>query len=282
MTVAVTDMVSDSGKGWTACLELEYELRQERTVLTRNRHSGPLVVQRPLYPEEDVCHTCILHPPGGVVGGDYLEIDILAKQNSRTLLTTPGATKFYRSKEKKAVQEQRIKVDDAAVLEWFPQDNILFPGADAEISTRVDLAPEAIFMGWEILCLGLPVNRKRFTSGRVQTIFSIHRSGIPLFVDRLRIEKEKDLDRAAGLRGFPVVATFIATHALDNMLQPLRSLASREEKALYGVTLLDDLLVVRYLGFSTFAAQALFTEIWRVLRPEITGREACAPRIWAT
>lgn len=282
MTKAVFDTLQEKDSGWTASLQLEYALRREQTVLSRNRHTGPLVVQRPLYPEGDVCHTCILHPPGGVVGGDFLEIDVLAKEDSRVLLTTPGATKFYRSNGKKSVQKQRITVSDGAMLEWLPQDNILFPGADTKISTRVDLAPDAGFMGWEILCLGLPVNGERFSSGTLQATFSIHRSGKPLFLDRQRIENENDLDRTAGLRGFPVTASFVATHASEDMLPPLRSLANREEKALYGVTLLDDLLVVRYLGFSTFAAQALFTEVWHILRPEITGREACAPRIWAT
>ena len=125
-------------EGWHASLHLEYILRNDRTVLARNRHHGPLVVQRPLYPEGGVCHTYILHPPSGVVGGDRLEINILAKQDTATLITTPGATKFYRSTGKKAIQEQNIRVDDGAILEWFPQDNILFPGANVETSTTVD------------------------------------------------------------------------------------------------------------------------------------------------
>ena len=268
--------------GWTARLELEYAARQERTVLVRNRHQGPLVVQRPLYPEGEVCHTCILHPPGGVVGGDRLEIDILAGEKTAALLTTPGATKFYRSAGKKAVQEQHLTVSNGALLEWFPQDNILFPGADAIISTRVDLASTAQFMGWEIHCLGLPVNKERFTSGRLQTNLAIYRDSSPLLLDRFRVAEEKDLDRCAGLRGFPVIATFIATSGKEDMLPPLRDLTPREKEALYGVTLVDDLLVARYLGHSTFAAHGLFTEIWTLLRPKIAGRCACAPRIWAT
>ena len=280
MSTVETDIAQN--KGWHAHLYLEYTLRDKRTVLSRNRHHGPLVVQRPLYPEGGVCHTCILHPPGGVVGGDRLEINILAKEDTATLITTPGATKFYRSAGNKAVQEQHIRVDDGAILEWFPQDNILFPGANAEINTRVDLAPTAQFIGWEILCLGMPVNGEVFNSGQLATSFIIHRHESPLFIDRLRVNSEKDLNRCAGLHGFPVTATFVATGCNPEMLDSLRNLAPHEQEALYGVTLMEELLVARYLGRSTFAAQALFTRIWKYLRPEIIKKDACPPRIWAT
>jgi len=270
-----------TGLGWTARLELEYAVRQQRTVLVRNRHEGPLVVQRPLYPEAEVCHTCLLHPPGGVVGGDRLEIDILAGKGTAILLTTPGATKFYRSAGSRAVQEQQLTVASGALLEWFPQDNIFFPGAEAELTTRVDLAPTGQFMGWEIHCLGLPVNNERFRSGSLQTRLAIYRAGRPLLLDRLRVAGEEELERCAGLRGFPVSATFIATGGKADMLSSLRELTAGQD-ALYGVTLVDEVLVARYLGHSTFAAHELFTAVWKLLRPQITGRCACVPRIWAT
>lgn len=273
---------STSDTGWTARLLLEYECKNSRTVLARNRHSGPLMVQRPLYPEGDVCHTYILHPPGGVVGGDQLEIDVLVRCGSATLLTTPGATKFYRSAGKEGVQLQRLVVEPNATLEWFPQENILFPGAQTRIATQIDLADTARFIGWEILSLGLPTNEQRFTTGQADTAFSLYRNDEPVFQDRLRVSGENDLDGLAGLRGFPVSATFVATGVTDGLLPALRQFSCQEAKALYGVTLLDDVLVARYLGFSTFAARYLFTEIWKQLRPEILNKEACVPRIWAT
>jgi urease accessory protein len=284
MNAAVSNPKPDQHRGWTGRLELEYEFLQKSTVLSRNRHKGPLVVQRPLYPEgKRVCHTCILHPPGGVVGGDRLEIDLKLKKNASVLLTTPGATKFYRSGGRFAVQEQQLSVEEGASLEWLPQDAIVFPGAEATISTRIDLAPGATFMGWEILCLGLPVNEKRFTEGRLQTRLSLYRNNKILFLDQLRVQGEQDLLRPSGLRGFPVTATFIITGAKDSMLTGVRELGPKEPDALVGATLLHkDLLLIRYLGHSTFAAQALFAEIWALLRPEILNLTACAPRIWAT
>jgi urease accessory protein len=274
----------DQKGGWTGRLELEYERFREDTVLCRNRHKGPLVVQRPLYPEgKGVCHTCILHPPGGVVGGDRLEIELTLKKDASALITTPGATKFYRSGGRFAVQEQHLKVAKGASLEWLPQDAIIFPGAEAAISTRIDLAAGASFMGWEILCLGLPVNGERFTQGRLQTSLSLSLDNRVLFLDRLRVCGEPDLIRPSGLRNYPVVATFIITNAKNDMLEAVRDIAPKETDALVGATLLhNDLLLIRYLGHSTFAAHALFAEIWTLLRPQIINKIAYAPRIWAT
>lgn len=269
-------------QGWIARLELEYGSGPGRTLLTRNHHQGPMVVQKPLYPEGTVCHTCLLHPPGGVVGGDRLEIEILAGKGSKALLTTPGATKFYRSQGAKAVQEHRLIVRDLAMLEWLPQDTIIFPGSNAVMDTRVDLAPSARFIGWKILCLGLPVNGKRFSEGYLQSMLAMYRDNVPIFFDRLKIEGEQDLDSVAGLRGFPVVANFIATCDQENMLPLLRDLMPQEPAALYGFTQVDGLIIARYLGYSTFAARALLIEAWKLLRPAVAGLDACIPRIWMT
>jgi urease accessory protein len=270
--------------GWTGHLQLEFERIQEKTVLSRNLHKGPLVVQRPLYPEgKKVCHTYILHPPAGIVGGDRLVIDATVKKDASVLLTTPGATKFYRSGGRLAKQKQHLKVATGATLEWFPQDTIIFPGADAVCETRIDLSAGATFMGWEILCLGLPVNKKHFTKGQLHTRLSLYRENTILFLDQLRVNNEQDLNRPTGLRGFPVTATFISTNGNSDMLKSIRKLDPEEQDAMFGVTLLhNELLIIRYLGSSTFAAHALFAKIWATIRPQIIHKNACAPRIWAT
>ncbi len=271
-----------TGQGWTARLELEYGRRDERTVLVRNHHRGPLVVQKPLYPEDEVCHTCLLHPPAGVVGGDILDIHVVAGKGSKALVTTPGATKFYRSQGKEAQQKQQLTVKEDAGLEWFPQDSILFPGSHARIQTRIDLADSARFIGWEVLCLGLPVNKQRLVSGSLQSVLTLYREGIPVILDRLMVQDERDLESCVGLRGFPVTATLVATCEQEQLLPLLRERQMQEPDSLYGVTLIDGFIVVRYLGYSTFAARALLTELWKILRPPVMGRAACLPRIWRT
>src|SRR3954471_15398906 len=94
---AVREHAPTSRAGWEASLDLEFATQGTRTFLARRASVGPLVVQRPFYPEGDVCHVYVVHPPGGVVGGDRLDLNIRARSGAHALITTPAATKFYRS-----------------------------------------------------------------------------------------------------------------------------------------------------------------------------------------
>ncbi|CAN0465315.1 unnamed protein product, partial [Phaeothamnion confervicola] len=142
---------------WRAELDLEFALRGARTRLTAQRHCGPLLVQRPFHPEAgDVCHAYLIHPPAGIVGGDELHLSVQVHSHAQVLLTTPAATRFYRSSALVSQLKQQFVVADHASLEWLPQENLLFDSARARIATSVHLAPHARFIGWEILCLGRP------------------------------------------------------------------------------------------------------------------------------
>ncbi|MBI5063291.1 MAG: urease accessory protein UreD [Desulfatitalea sp.] len=269
-------------QGWQANLALEFSSRQGLTILSGNRHTGPLRVQRPLYPEAQVCHACLLHPPGGVVGGDRLRLDVEVKSGAAALITTPGATKFYRSGGARAIQENRLCIESNAWLEWLPQESIVYPDADARIATRVNLAEGAGFMGWEIVCIGLPACGRPFADGWLETGFDLCEAGRPRFKDRLRVHGQEDLQRPAGLRGRTVSATFLTTGGRPEMLAPLREILQGDATRLTGITLMEDLLVARYLGDSSAEAKRLFQEIWTWLRPILSGRKACPPRIWET
>ncbi len=130
--------------GWQAELDLCFARRTGRTVLSHNRHRGPLQVQKALYPEgKDTCHIAILHPPGGVAAGDGLNIRASLNQQARALLTTPGATKWYRSEGSCASQQVHFSLGEDAVLEWLPRENIIFDGANISMQINVELARRA-------------------------------------------------------------------------------------------------------------------------------------------
>ena len=105
---------------WKADLSLGFSCRNRKSVLTEKHSDGPLVVQKPLYPEGDaVCHAIVVHPPGGIAGGDELHLKVKAGPESAALLTTPGAGKWYRSAGPWASQKLCFEVD--GVLEWLPR-----------------------------------------------------------------------------------------------------------------------------------------------------------------
>ena len=278
----------DAQLGWKAELNLGFEKAANKTVLAKRSQSGPLTVQRPFYPEGDVCHLYILHPPGGVVGGDELHINADLTKQASVLITTPGATKFYRNTGKLAHQIQTLKVADDCALEWFPQENIFFDQTHTHLSTRVELEKSARFMGWEINCYGRPASKELFENGKVMTRLEVYRDGAPIILDKLLIENSQALQSPVSMNSFPCFGTFIATQVTEELLEKARMSiaddvnAEKQNQQQIGMTLLDDLLVVRCLGQHAEQVSTTLKAVWSALRPEIMNRSVCLPRIWST
>lgn len=270
--------------GWQARLALHFTGTAKRTVLTGRRHCGPLQVQRPFYPESDgACHLYILHPPGGVVGGDGLTLEAELTANTRVLLTTPAAAKIYRSDGALARQTQILRVGADATLEWLPQETIVFEGARLRSLTRVELSGNAHFIGWEILCLGRPAAGETFGRGLCRTGFEIRRDGLPLYLEQGRYEGGSDLLEAAwGLQGFPVTASLVCASDASGLAERVRETVEPDPADRFTVSQLQGVLVCRYLGDSTERAGRLFRQVWSVLRPMVLNKPAVAPRIWST
>src|SRR5258706_43567 len=164
--------------GWRASLALEFDRREAKSVLAAPRHDGPLVVQKPFYPEgSGVCHAIIVHPPAGIAGGDDLDITLHARERAHALLTTPGAAKWYRTAG--AWARQRVAIDAAAgsSVEWLPQETIVFDGALADISWEARIAADARLISWEVICLGRSGSGERFERGRCRLSTRLWRGG---------------------------------------------------------------------------------------------------------
>jgi urease accessory protein len=262
------------GSTWHARLDLEFRKEGRRTVLGKRASEGPLVVQKPLYPEgEEVCHAIVVHPPGGIVGGDALSLQV--KAEGHALLTTPGAGKWYRSAGPWA--RQKLELDVRGTLEWLPRETIVYDGALAELETEVRVAPGARYVGWEIVCLGRTGSGERFSRGNFRIHTRILGDEKLLWLERGEIEGGGGLMRSpVGLAGRSVFGTLAA--AAPAFEAALVS-ACREHAS---VTVLPGLLIARYLGDSTEAAFERFTRVWSLLRPVVAGRAAARPRIWLT
>jgi urease accessory protein len=268
--------------GWSAKLRLCFAAKNERTVLVRKRQSGPLTVQRAFYPENGVCHIYLLHPPGGVVGGDQLQLNIGVGHHAHALITTPGASKFYRSAGALARQRQHVEIGPSGTLEWLPQETILFDGARADIGSRIDLYGNARFLGWEIYCLGRPSSGERFDHGDALLKLELFRDREPLLLEKLTLAGRATQQATAGLAGFAYSATLLATPADAAALALARGILSQYPALLAGATLLDEVLVLRCLGAKAETVKQAWLAVWAALRPPLLGCEPCAPRVWAT
>lgn len=291
--------MAQEARGWRARLALEFEPRDSRTRLTRRHHVGPLIVQRPFYPEASAaaaaftagtepCHVYIIHPPGGVASGDDLRIDIEVRAAAHALLTTPAAAKFYRRGSAGVARvEQALRVD-GGILEWLPQESIFYPDAAVELNTIVHLpgAPAtARFIGWEMACLGLPASAQELNLGALQLRLELWRGRAPLLLERLNIAQESIAPRW-GFGGHVAFGTALAYPAGAAELELALAAVAREggdcAQLLLACTLVDGVLICRATARRTDRLKQAFVNWWQALRPALLARKAVIPRIWST
>ncbi len=268
-----------SEPGWLAELQLGFSRCGDRTRLTQRMHRGPLTVQRPFYPEQDVCHVYVLHPPGGIVGGDRLQIDIDVGKKARALLTTPGAGKFYRSDFLHAHQVVTMQVEDQAVLEWLPQETIIYQGARVMSHVNLGLTNNAGFIGWEILAFGRPAAAEGFDHGEALLNWCITHNKKPLYIEKMLFDTAAYKARW-GLHTASVCGTMFVHPATGTHLQTIRDHIGHTPQR--GVTLLDNLLICRASADKTGVVRSFFENVRGLLREDIVHNRDYRPRIWAT
>ena len=266
---------------WHAELELAYARFGDCTRPVQRRHLGPLRVQKHLYAEgPEVCQHIIVHPPGGIAGGDRLNISARVEADAWAQITSPGAAKWYRAAGP-AYQQLDLKVAAGATLEWLPQETIVYSAAQAELTTSIELEGDARLFYWDVVALGRPASGERFDLGHFQAHLDIRRDGRLLWHERQRITGGDGLlESPIGLDGHPVFATLLVSGEIDaELLERCRSLGHAVRGDL---TQLPGLLVARCLASEALLARAWLIDLWRLLRPALLGREAVSPRIWST
>lgn len=269
---------------WHAHLTLQFCRREARTLLVRRSHEGPLVVQKPLYPEGDgVCHCIVIHPPGGIAGGDSLQLDVAVEPHAFVQLTTPGATKWYRAGGRAASSRMTIRAGDGAVVEWMPQGTIVYRGARAAAALAVDLRDNATYIGWDVVCLGRTASAERFDAGEWRQRVDVRRDDALIWSERAVLAgTSMQMNSLSGLNGAPVFGTFMAmaTTIDDSLLAQCRGVAPASGEGV--VTRFPGALIARYRGHASAAAQGWFIALWTLVRPALTARPAAPPRIWNT
>ena len=275
--------------GWPGQLELNYRRDGDRTV-AHDRHSGPLRVLQSLYPEGDgICHHVLVHPPGGIVGGDMLQVVARLRAGSHALITTPSATRFYRSAGETARQSVVARVEEGARLEWLPLETICHSAALAENQLRFEIEPGGEMMGWDLVALGLPASGEAFEAGHYAQ--RIELPGVWLERATIRGDDHRLLDSPLGFAGHRVLATLwfatgtpMASDRREGLLDAARDLASSH--ALMRTAGCSsphaEVVVLRVLSARVEPAMQLLTAVWARWRELGWNQGAVAPRIWRT
>jgi urease accessory protein len=282
--------VLPSGRRWQGRLNLDFALRGGITRLVGNSHYGPLRVLKPFYPESDCCHAYLLHPPGGLVLGDELLIEAKVHPGGHALLTTPSAGKVYgvNNAAEKQRQSVSLEVSENACVEWFPQETLVFNGANAALHTDVNLQKGARVALWDVVCFGCPASQLAFNSGECLQSIRVLQQGRPLLIERNHIQGGGILQRSAwGLDGCNSLGTYIMTLATtrehrQHLTAMLENTALEGSKQQWGLTQKNELFIARYLGDSASHCRRGFEYLWHELRPLMLKKVAVAPRIWST
>ncbi len=304
---------------WQGTLDIRYQRRGDHTI-AHDRHDGPLRVLRALYPEgPGVCHHVLVHPPGGLVGGDDLYIHLHVEPDAHALVTTPGATRFYRSMGSMASQCVHATLHAHARLEWLPLETILHDHAQGHNQVSFTLEPGAQMMGWDMLALGLPASDEAFAHGRFEQQIEwpgmwLERGVLDLHDSRHLGTTQRLLASPLGWHGRSLLATmWLAsgtpwpTETWQQLIESTRaacanvaqsraaSTANRDTPEAAGESALDHsavlcgvtsphdrLLVLRVLAHRTEMAWPTLRAVRNVWRREAWHLAECAPRVWST
>ena len=272
---------------WQGELSLRY-WRDGQATRAHDRHQGPLRVLQALYPEgEGICHHVLVHPPGGIAGGDELQIQVRLEAGTHALITTPGATRFYRSEGATALQQAQLQLEAGARLEWLPLETLAYPGCIADNRVRAELAPGAEMLGWDVLALGLPASSQGFERGSFHQQLEL--PGQWLERGRIVAGDRLLLDSPLGWAGRRVLATlwFAAGQALaparrDALLDAARAVVAGHALApTTGVTAVQpSVLVLRALAPGVEAALNLLMQVRAAWRAAAWQLVEAAPRVW--
>lgn len=270
---------------WTANLHLDYAAQGGRTV-AHHRHDGPLRILQSLYPEGDaICHNVLVHPPGGLVGGDTLNVHVSVAPGAHGLISTPGATRFYRTAAEPATQNVTLTVRAGGRLEWLPLETIAYDSCLAFNHTRLHVEPTAELIAWDVCAFGLPAADAPFLRGRYTQ--HLHWPGVWLERARFDAADTRLMNSPVGMAGHRCLALLVwacgepvARERRERVLDALRQ-ASAPPEVHWGVTSPNpNMIVARALAPVVEPAMALMRALWATLRSSAWSLPDRPPRIW--
>ena len=273
---------------WHAHLDLHYSCA-DLTTTVKHEHSGPLRILKSLYPEgTGICHNVLIHPPSGLVGGDTLDIIIDMKDHAHALITTPGATRFYKSDSKWATQDVHVKMKDASKLEWLPLEALAYDGCMARNKCVFDLQEESELIALDVTALGMPSANFPFKKGLIEQHFEL--KGHWLDKGVIKADDHMLMNSPIGLNNKKCLATLIFAFAVpmndakrNRILDLTRDVIALNDAPIQvGATSPgSNVIVVRALSDLVEPSMRLMRKIWLQWRSQIWSLDPVMPRLWA-
>jgi urease accessory protein len=247
----------------------------------------PLRVLTPRAAEGDPLTLVLVNSSGGVVGGDRLYCNITVEAGAACLVTAQSAEKLYRSAGAHARVEVALAASDGAWLEFLPQGTIVFDGARAKRMMSLEVRSRARILAGEILLLGRIASGEKVLQCSLRDRWEVRRNGTLQWADILRLEG--DIRAVAGnpaaLGGATALATcvYVAPDAARHvdLARTLQQTEAGPRQVRCGATLVNGVLVLRWLGENAQAVRESFGRFWCLWRAAIAYLPARLPRIWA-
>lgn len=280
-----------SHEEWHAELELDFSSQRGQTTLSKNKHCGPLLVQKALYPEKSgVCHAVILHPPAGIAGGDHLDISVHVFEGSKALLTTPGATKWYKANGKPASQTFTLNIHELGHLDYLPQENIFFDEVSAQNKLVIRQAVGSSLIAWEISQLGRVASGESWLKGQIQLETELYLNEKLIWLENGSLDAlSASRHSVCGLDGFAVLGTIwmSSIHVSRELSEEISESLTWSEELRAGVSFIEleqdhGLIVIRALATETEDIKNLFISLWMKTRQTVSGLPAQYLRMWNT
>ncbi len=251
-----------------------FELRDGRTRLADLYQRDPC---RVLFPESEPGEppqAVLLTTSGGVTDGDSLKMAIEIGPGASAVATTQAAEKIYRAAKGggHCAIDVGVRVKESAVLDWLPQETIVFEGARLKRRTVAEVEPGGALLACEMVVLGRAASGELFTRGLLLDSWSVRRTGRLVWTDTLRVEGETP--SGAGFGAANALATVIGVWDEPRArFQLARALLETATEVRAGATLVNGVMVARILGEAT-AVRAATTRF-------LTDFRGCRlPRVW--